>query len=179
MNSKLKKIIGSLATLIVIIIGAYFYLSAPENSVDSTTEGSYQQVTEEEQIVDSEIETRDEEDISEVTVAEDENIKDTQESPETTDEVAKQQFYEFRKQQYLDEHFDKHGEEFDYDNAQEYLEGANRVINDPDSLYKTEAEDGDHIYYLESTNEFVVVSTDGYIRTYFKPSAGIDYFNRQ
>ena len=40
-------------------------------------------------------------------------------------------------------------------------------------------EDGDYIYYLESTNEFVVVSTDGYIRTYFKPTDGIDYFNRQ
>ena len=31
----------------------------------------------------------------------------------------------------------------------------------------------------EETNEFVVVSTDGYIRTYFNPSDGIDYFNRQ
>ena len=31
----------------------------------------------------------------------------------------------------------------------------------------------------ESTNEFVIVSTDGYIRTYFKPSDGIEYFKRQ
>ena len=37
----------------------------------------------------------------------------------------------------------------------------------------------DNVYYLESTNEFVIVSTDGYIRTYFKPNDGIDYFNRQ
>ena len=68
---------------------------------------------------------------------------------------------------------------FDYDSVDEYVQGANRVINDPNSLFKIEEEDGDYIYYLESTNEFVVVSTDGYIRTYFKPTDGIDYFNRQ
>ena len=104
----------------------------------------------------------------------------TEATAEPTTEVSVETVsYEFRKQQYLDEHVAKHGSEFDYETADEYLAGANRVINDPNSLYKTEAEDGDHIYYLESTNEFVVVSTDGYIRTYFRPSAGIDYFNRQ
>lgn len=87
--------------------------------------------------------------------------------------------YEFRKEEYLEEHFEKHGDEFDYASAEEYLEGACRVINDENALHKTEAEDGDDVYYLESTNEFVVVSTDGYIRTYFKPNDGIDYFNRQ
>ena len=46
-------------------------------------------------------------------------------------------------------------------------------------LHKIEAEDGDDVYYLESTNEFVIVSTDGYIRTYFKPEDGIEYYNRQ
>lgn len=87
--------------------------------------------------------------------------------------------YEFRSEDLLDQHFDKHGDEFDYDSVDEYVQGANRVINDPNSLFKIEEEDGDYIYYLESTNEFVVVSTDGYIRTYFKPTDGIDYFNRQ
>lgn len=87
--------------------------------------------------------------------------------------------YTFRKDQYLEQHFEKHGAEFPYDTEEEYLEGANQVINHPDSLHKIEAEDGDDVYYLESTNEFVIVSTDGYIRTYFKPSGGIDYYNRQ
>ena len=32
---------------------------------------------------------------------------------------------------------------------------------------------------IESTNEFVILSTDGYIRTYFRPSSGIKYFNKQ
>ena len=42
-----------------------------------------------------------------------------------------------------------------------------------------EKEDGDDVYYIQDTNEFVVVSTDGYIRTYFNPDDGIDYYNRQ
>ena len=40
-------------------------------------------------------------------------------------------------------------------------------------------ERGDDVYYLEETNEFVVVSTDGYIRTYFLPDGGKAYFDRQ
>ena len=53
------------------------------------------------------------------------------------------------------------------------------MINHPDALDKLEAEDNDDVYFLEATNEFVVVSTDGYIRTYFIASGGIDYYNRQ
>ena len=87
--------------------------------------------------------------------------------------------YNFRRDEYLQQHFEKHGGEFDYGTAEEYLAGANRVIQSPEALHKLEAEDGDDIYYLEETNEFVVVSTDGYIRTYFRPDKGIDYYNRQ
>lgn len=90
-----------------------------------------------------------------------------------------EKYYTFRKDSYLEEHFEKHGSEFGYSTAQEYLDGANKVISSPDALHKTEKEDGDDVYFLESTGEFVVVSTDGYIRTYFKPDDGIDYFNRQ
>ena len=85
----------------------------------------------------------------------------------------------FRKEHNLTSHYEKHGIEMGFDSAEEYLEAANAVINNPDSLHKLEAEDGDDVYYLEATNEFVVVSKDGYIRTYFNPSGGLDYFNRQ
>lgn len=91
--------------------------------------------------------------------------------------------YHFRNKKLLNQHFEKHGSEFyddfGYQNEQEYEKGASDVINSPDALFKTEAEDGDGIYYIEQTNEFVVLSTDGYIRTYFRPSGKIDYFNRQ
>ena len=56
---------------------------------------------------------------------------------------------------------------------------ASDVVNNPESLHKTEKEDGDDVYYLKDTNEFVIVSTDGYIRTYFYPRDGIEYFERQ
>ena len=85
----------------------------------------------------------------------------------------------FRNNQLLKEHFQKHGSEFDYKNEQQYLDGAISVINSSDSLHKTEGEDGDEIYYDKENNEIVFVSKDGYIRTYFKPSDGIEYYNRQ
>ena len=87
--------------------------------------------------------------------------------------------YTFRNSYLRGEHFDKHGDEFDYDSAEEYEKGACAVVNNTSALHKTEAEDGDDVYYIEKTNEFVVVSKDGYIRTYFKPRDGIRYYNRQ
>lgn len=91
--------------------------------------------------------------------------------------------YYFRTEKQLNQHFEKHGgefgEEFGYETAEDYELGASDVINDPDALFKLEAEDGDGVYYIEDTNEFVILSEDGYIRTYFRPSAGKDYFDRQ
>lgn len=86
---------------------------------------------------------------------------------------------QFRKKKYLDEHYEKHGIEMGFANADDYLAAANKVLDNPNVLHKKEKEDNDEVYYLEETNEFVVVSDDGYIRTYFNPNAGIDYYNRQ
>ena len=87
--------------------------------------------------------------------------------------------YTFRNAERLNEHFEKHGKEMGFSSAEEYLAAANAVVNNASALHKTEKEDGDDVYYLEATNEFVIVSTDGFIRTYFYPNAGIDYYNRQ
>ncbi len=87
--------------------------------------------------------------------------------------------YQFKTQDYLEEHFEKHGAEFGYSSAEDYVEGANRVISLSAALHKLEREDGDDIYYLEITNELVIVSTQGYIRTYFKPEDGKSYYDRQ
>ena len=105
--------------------------------------------------------------------------KDGEILPESTAAEDTAVTYTFRNDKLLNDHFTKHNEDFNYATVDEYVEGANRVINDENSLHKLEAEDGDDVYYLEETNEFVIVSTDGYIRTYFKPSKGIDYYNRQ
>ena len=91
--------------------------------------------------------------------------------------------YHFRSKKLLNQHWEKHGGEFKkdfgYADASEYEKGASDVINNPQALNKTEAEDGDYIYYIEDTNEFVVLSKDGYIRTYFRPNAGKKYYDRQ
>lgn len=91
--------------------------------------------------------------------------------------------YHFRNDKLLNQHFEKHGAEFKddfgYKTAKEYEKGASDVINDPDALFKHESEDGDGVYYLEDSNEFVILSTDGYIRTYFRPNGGRKYFDKQ
>ncbi len=94
-------------------------------------------------------------------------------------ETPQIQLYSFRNQRLLDQHYEKHGIEMGFATIEEYVAAANAVINHPDVLHKQEAEDNDDVYFLEATNEFVVVSTDGYIRTYFIASGGIDYYNRQ
>lgn len=98
---------------------------------------------------------------------------------QTTEAKKVDIIYTFRTEKNLKEHFEKHGNEFDYDSEEEYLQGANRVIQSKDVLHKHEEEDGDDVYYLEESNEIVIVGTNGHIRTYFKPSDGKDYYNRQ
>ena len=87
--------------------------------------------------------------------------------------------YSFRNEKLLNDHYEKHGKEMGFDSAHSYEAAANEVINHPDTLHRIEEEDGDDVYYLEENNGFVIVSIDGYIRTFFYPDDGLDYFNRQ
>lgn len=86
--------------------------------------------------------------------------------------------YDFRNPSYLTEHYRKHGIEMGFGSEDAYLRAANNVISNPAALHKLEAEDNDHVYYVEATDEIVFLSQDGYIRTYFK-CGGRDYFDRQ
>ena len=87
--------------------------------------------------------------------------------------------YTFKSDDLLMQHYEKHGKEMGFESPEEYEHAACLVANNPNALHKLEAEDGDDVYYLEETNEFVIVSTAGYIRTYYQPNSGIEYFNRQ
>ena len=98
------------------------------------------------------------------------------ESPSTTAEVKN---YYFRNKKLKNEHYEKHGIEMGFLSANAYEAAASAVVNNPAALHKTEKEDGDDVYFVEETGEFVVVSVDGYIRTYFIPSSGKKYFDRQ
>lgn len=104
--------------------------------------------------------------------------------PEESDEIAwnYEEFpedYTFRNNKLLTEHYEKHGIEMGFESAELYAESANLVIHHPDVLHKIEQEDGDTCFYLEETNEFVVLSKDGYIRTYFWPDSGKKYYDKQ
>lgn len=115
--------------------------------------------------------------VTEVQTTAEVNEESTSAEVTETESPAKQ--YRFRNSELLDSHYNKHGIEMGFASAEEYEKAAAAVITAPGVLHKYEKEDNDDVYYLESTNEFVIVSTDGFIRTYFKPNSGKDYFDRQ
>lgn len=121
------------------------------------------------------VEVSDTESSNEVDNEDDKDREDESFNDSNTDNAKK---YTFRTQSQFDGHFEKHGEEVGCKSKEEYLAAANAVINNPNALHKLEAEDDDHIYYLEDTNEIVFLSQDGYIRTYFICS-GKAYYDRQ
>ena len=111
----------------------------------------------------------------------DENKTEEQSLNADSDDGTDTQYvdYRFRTNKLLTQHYEKHGIEMGFDSKESYEKAASDVINNPAALHKTEAEDGDYVYYIEETNEFVILSQDGYIRTYFLPSAGKAYYDRQ
>ena len=106
-------------------------------------------------------------------------LKGTEEPINDSNPVEVVTEYHFRNKKLLNEHYEKHGKEMGFANAEEYEKAASAVINNKAALYKTEKEDGDGVYFVESTGEFVILSTDGYIRTYFIPDSGKKYFDKQ
>ncbi len=123
-------------------------------------------------------ESAEEQGYSEPVAVVSEEVYEGIEDSETVQEVTVAEIT-FRNDNLLEQHYEKHGMEMGFASPEEYELAAYKVIINPYALHKIESEDGDDVYYVEETNEFVVVSQDGYIRTYFNPSAGIDYYNRQ
>lgn len=203
-NKGLKKIITTILSLIIVAIASFLGFGG-----ENTEEAEYsdpvaivsEEACEDMEDADAAEDVYDEEEISYVEDVEEEEASDIDEavaeedsaedvsSEETVseEEVSEEPELQevtvaeitFRNEYLLDQHYDKHGIEMGFNSAEEYELAAYKVIINPDALHKIESEDGDDVYYVEATNEFVVVSQDGYIRTYFNPNAGIDYYNRQ
>ncbi len=95
------------------------------------------------------------------------------------DNAKKEKDYKFRNAKLKDQHYEKHGKEMGFSSADDYEKAASDVANSSDALHKKEKEDGDDVYYIEATNDFVVISDDGYIRTYFNPDSGKAYYDKQ
>ena len=88
------------------------------------------------------------------------STQSTAQNVSTTEQTA-QTIYKFRNQDLLEQHYKKHGIDMGFSSPEEYEKAAAAVPNNPNALHKTEKEDGDDVYYVESTKEFVIVSTDG------------------
>jgi pyocin large subunit-like protein len=65
-----------------------------------------------------------------------------------------------------------------FKSASAYQKAAGKVIANKKAIHK-KTSDKDILYFLESTDEFVVVSKWGFIRTYFIPDAGRYYYDKQ
>ena len=94
-----------------------------------------------------------------------------------TNKILKQ----FASEQIFQKHYNKHAKEFGKISAQEYLERANVFADTPlsDDVVQLVRSDGSISKYFFSTNEFVVVTSDGKIRTYFKPETKEAYWDEE
>ena len=75
------------------------------------------------------------------------------------------------------DHFQKHAAEFEYQNAVQYLRGAQQLTQGGKGILQLTRKSGDTLFYKPATNEFAVLAQDGkIIRTYFKPKNGMQYW---
>lgn len=179
LNLRDKKILGIVAAIAVLIfgvnIGKPFFGSGTVQDNDPA-ETVYTTLTDPTETAVPEVTADTEE--TEATEEQTTQPAETAEQPALTTREEKYLEYHFRNNDRLQEHFEKHGMEMGFATAEDYEQRACDIINDPNALYKVEKEDGDGVYFIEDTNEFVVLSTDKYIRTYYICS-GRDYFDRQ
>lgn len=179
-NTNLYKILS--AVIVIAIIAAGYFISRGNTGNSPDTAQYLPQQTEglSENIPGSTEKNDDNQHQSEKTQANEEEPEEyTSPVIEVSTETSYDYYLTFYNDKLLDQHYEKHGKDMGFDSPEEYEEAANKVIFNEETLHKIEKEDGDDVYYLEDTNEFVIVSTDGYIRTYFLPDDGIRYFNRQ
>ena len=87
----------------------------------------------------------------------------------------------FANQQKLSQHFIKHGNEFGNITEAQYLQRAQQLVNSQSGgniLTKLRA-NGDMLFFDKATGDFAVKSSEGIIRTLFKPTNGLEYFLKQ
>ncbi|MEG0614540.1 MAG: hypothetical protein RR540_02195 [Oscillospiraceae bacterium] len=88
--------------------------------------------------------------------------------------------FTFRSTELFQQHFNKHKAEFGKISQEDYLKKAQDLIEASGENILTKFEkDGDKLIFNTENDEFLVLSEDGFIRTFFKPEDLIDYFNRQ
>ena len=87
----------------------------------------------------------------------------------------------FRSKRQLDEHYEKHGQEFGSITRGQYLELAQALRDAPKGGDILQAVRGDGVItrFDRRNGYFGAYNPDGTIRTFFIPNAGESYFGRQ
>jgi RHS repeat-associated protein len=77
-------------------------------------------------------------------------------------------------------HWNKHSAEFpELTNSKQYVEAARSLATKPPTDALVKARGADTLIYDRATNTFLVKSADGAPRTMFRPTDGINYWNKQ
>lgn len=81
----------------------------------------------------------------------------------------------------LNGHFDNHGKSMGFDSEESYKQHAIKFANTIDRKNCTSFVDKNGSTYKcnKKTNEFAIVTKDGYVVTYYKPSGGYEYYKEQ
>ena len=105
----------------------------------------------------------------------------TNEENTATIKVKTSSSRQFVSEQRFQKHYDKHLSEFGEISKGRYLEKANALADAPlsEDIVQLVRSDGSIAKYCYSTNEFVVVTADGNIRTYFKPETKEAYWDEE
>ena len=88
---------------------------------------------------------------------------------------------QFKTEELLVKHFEKHQKEYGTISVQEYLRQATILANEQpsDDVVQLRRSDNSIAKYRFSTNDFVVVNEDGTIRTLFKPEKKEAYWDEE
>lgn len=87
----------------------------------------------------------------------------------------------FETPEKMQKHYDKHIDKYGNISISEYIALANELVNakDTDGIERIVRSDESTAIYRFSTNDFLVITKDGYIRTFFKPDDGEEYWREE
>lgn len=87
----------------------------------------------------------------------------------------------FETPEKMQKHYDKHIDKYGNISISEYIALANELVNakDTDDIERIVRSDESTAIYRFSTNDFLVITKDGYIRTFFKPDDGKAYWREE
>lgn len=109
------------------------------------------------------------------------NTKGSNRQDKPSEEINYAWAKDFNKKS-LAKHYSDHGKDIGLDNQESYRQHAIRFANTIDkknNISFVDSSTNSTYKYNKSTNEFVIITKDGYVVTYFKHKEGYSYYNNQ